>query len=247
MLSRARTLSLGGRGGWVSRRPQPSGKTDELAAVIQILCQFHYIDALEASPAGRYDAPPPAAPGGGKAALSRLLRATHLVFALCALATPAAVLTANLAVAQIQPGETANEPHRKVVTAVPRSWPPQYSLDENGKPIGFAIEVMDEIAARAGLTVEYVVVENISAAGQMLNRGHVDLVPNSGIVPERMGGRGHAPAAFPLRPAIPLGGRFSPFAPSTYFHRRVIHMIVFSRPPGRKRRADDAGGIVKRR
>ncbi len=28
---------------------------------------------------------------------------------------------------------------------------------------------------------------------------------------------------------------------STYFHRRVIHMIVFSRPPGRKRRAGDPG------
>ncbi len=26
---------------------------------------------------------------------------------------------------------------------------------------------------------------------------------------------------------------------STYFHRRVIHMIVFSRPPGRRRRAGD--------
>ncbi len=72
---------------------------------------------------------------------------------------------------------------------------------------------MDEIAARAGLSVEYVVVENISAAGEIPDRGHVDLVPNSGIVPERMGGRGHAPAAFPLRPAIPLGGRISPFAP----------------------------------
>ncbi len=116
-------------------------------------------------------------------------------------------------IAQIQPGETANEPHRKVVAAVPRSWPPQYSLVENGKPIGFAIDVMDEIAARAGLTVEYVVVENISAAGEMLNRGHVDLVPNSGIVPERVGAAGTPPAAFPLRPAIPLGGRFSPFAP----------------------------------
>ncbi|MCH8095536.1 MAG: PAS-domain containing protein [Proteobacteria bacterium] len=162
-----------------------------MAAMIQILCQFHYIDALKASSTGRYDAPPLAGAGGGKTALAWLSRATHLVFALCALMTLAAVLTTNLAVAQIQPGETANVPRRKVVAAVPRSWPPQYSLDENGKPIGFAIDVMDEIAARAGLSVEYVVAENISAAGDMLNRGLVDLVPNSGIVPERMEGGAH--------------------------------------------------------
>ena len=58
MLNRARTLSFGGRGGWVSPHPQPSGKTDELAAMIQILRQFHSIGALKASPAGRTDTPP---------------------------------------------------------------------------------------------------------------------------------------------------------------------------------------------
>ncbi len=37
---------------------------------------------------------------------------------------------------------------------------------------------------------------------------------------------------------------------STYFHRRVIHMIVFSRPPGWKRRVGDpgsAGGFAEAR
>ncbi len=60
MMSRARTLSPGRQGEWffrdrgrrASRCPQPSGKTDEMAAMIQILCQFHYIDALKASPTG---------------------------------------------------------------------------------------------------------------------------------------------------------------------------------------------------
>jgi hypothetical protein len=89
MLNRARTLSFGGRGGWGSPRPQPSGKTDEMAAMIQILHQFHSIDALKASPAGRTDIPPGPGGDGRKTAPARLLRATYLVFALCALMAPA--------------------------------------------------------------------------------------------------------------------------------------------------------------
>ncbi len=66
MMSRARTLSPGSQGEWVfrdrgrraSRCPQPYGKTDEMAAMIQILCSFHCIDALKASSAGRYDPRP---------------------------------------------------------------------------------------------------------------------------------------------------------------------------------------------
>ncbi len=46
MMSRARTLSPGSQGEWFfrdrgrrdSRCPQPYGKTDEMAAMIQILC-----------------------------------------------------------------------------------------------------------------------------------------------------------------------------------------------------------------
>ncbi len=87
MVNRTRTLSLGDRGRWASHRPQPSGKTDEMMATIQILCQFHYIDALKASSTGRHDAPTGPSGDGRKTVLARLLRATHLVFALCVLAT----------------------------------------------------------------------------------------------------------------------------------------------------------------
>ncbi len=77
MMSRARTLSPGRQGGRffrdrgrrASRCPQPSGKTDEMAAMIQILCQFHYIDALKASSTGRYDVTPP--PGAGTTVTTR--------------------------------------------------------------------------------------------------------------------------------------------------------------------------------
>ena len=40
--------------------------------------------------------------------------------------------------------EGAGAGMREVVAGVPRFWPPQYSTDASGAPVGFAIDVMDE-------------------------------------------------------------------------------------------------------
>ena len=72
-----------------------------------------------------------------------------------------------------------------VVAAVPRDWPPQYSTDKNGRPIGFAIDVMNAVADRAGLTVTYKTYENFPEALDALARSEVDLIPNTGILPQR--------------------------------------------------------------
>ncbi|MDA1100958.1 MAG: PAS domain S-box protein [Proteobacteria bacterium] len=74
---------------------------------------------------------------------------------------------------------------RTVIAAVPRSWPPQYSTDEDGNPAGFAIDVMNEIAERAGIKVTYKVAENFAGVSELMNRGEADLVPNSGVTPDR--------------------------------------------------------------
>ena len=74
---------------------------------------------------------------------------------------------------------------REVVAAVPRSWPPQYDVDEDGNPIGFAIDVMDEIAALAGLHVTYYITDGITEAGKAVRDGRADIIPNNGIIPER--------------------------------------------------------------
>ncbi len=74
---------------------------------------------------------------------------------------------------------------REVIAGVPRSWPPQYSVDENGNPTGFAIDVMEEIAARAGLRVGYRVMDSFAAVSEAMDAGQIDLMPNSGITPER--------------------------------------------------------------
>ena len=98
----------------------------------------------------------------------------------------ACLALAHDAAAQIpQPGGGI-EQRRNVIAVVPRSWPPQYQQDAEGNPIGFAIDVMNEVAKRAGLTITYKVAENFSAAVDILARGEADLIPNSGIVAERL-------------------------------------------------------------
>ena len=68
---------------------------------------------------------------------------------------------------------------RKVVVAVPPDFPPTYSRDENtGKPKGFAIDVMNEVAQRAGLEVEYVFGRPWDDLLGMLQSGKADLIPN---------------------------------------------------------------------
>ena len=59
MLGYRQPMSPAGRGGRSARRPRPSANTDEMLATIQILFQFHYIDALKAASAGHPDVPAP--------------------------------------------------------------------------------------------------------------------------------------------------------------------------------------------
>lgn len=77
-------------------------------------------------------------------------------------------------------------PVRKVTAAIPRHFPPQYHLDANGQPKGFAIDVMEAVAKRANLRIRYHVEENwldVLAAVQMRR---ADLIPNLGITETRM-------------------------------------------------------------
>jgi len=44
---------------------------------------------------------------------------------------------------------------RNIVAVVPKNFPPQYSLSDEGRPTGFAIEAMDYVASYAGIEVTY--------------------------------------------------------------------------------------------
>jgi len=92
----------------------------------------------------------------------------------------------SVALAESQaPGVSSPAP-RNVVAVVPRLWPPQYLTDESGNPAGFAIDVMDAVAAMAGLTITYKTVDSFAKAVSTLKSGGADIIPNSGILPQRL-------------------------------------------------------------
>jgi len=43
----------------------------------------------------------------------------------------------------------------ELTALIPNNWPPHYSTDANGNPTGFAIDVLENVAARAGVRVTY--------------------------------------------------------------------------------------------
>ena len=73
---------------------------------------------------------------------------------------------------------------RELVAAVPGHFPPQYVIGRDSIS-GFAIEVMDLVAARMGHTVRYVDMGSWEAAQSALRLGHADLIPNMGVTPRR--------------------------------------------------------------
>jgi len=77
------------------------------------------------------------------------------------------------------------KPGDMVRAAVPRSFPPDYLVNDRGEPTGFAIDTMNEIARLAGLRVAYQVYANWEAANEAVLRGRADLIPNQGITAQR--------------------------------------------------------------
>jgi PAS domain S-box-containing protein len=82
--------------------------------------------------------------------------------------------------------EDATAPgYRVVIAAVPSEFLPYYLRDKAGRPAGFAIDVMNRVAARAGLDVTYRVFEGWKEVVEAIQRGEADLIPNMGITEER--------------------------------------------------------------
>ena len=80
---------------------------------------------------------------------------------------------------------SVNDSSNTIIAATPGSFPPQYLVNEDGTPSGFAIEVLNGIAALADLTVQYVVKKDWASAHNALETGEVDVIPNAGVTDRR--------------------------------------------------------------
>jgi ABC-type amino acid transport substrate-binding protein/signal transduction histidine kinase len=77
---------------------------------------------------------------------------------------------------------TTNE---KVIAVVPKYFPPQYSLDKNNKPKGFAIDILNAIAKNLDFEVEYIIKDSWPEVNNFLIQNHADIIPNMGISKKR--------------------------------------------------------------
>lgn len=74
---------------------------------------------------------------------------------------------------------------QKVTVAVPANSPPDYLIDEQGNPAGFAIEILEEIGRGAGLTLDYEIKNTWEETLEALENNQVQLIPNLEINPKR--------------------------------------------------------------
>jgi len=73
-----------------------------------------------------------------------------------------------------------------VRVVIPRDFPPTYFQDsKTGKPSGFAVDIMNEVARKAGLKVEYIFGKPWQEIDEMILDGRADLVPNLTINKDR--------------------------------------------------------------
>jgi len=111
-------------------------------------------------------------------------------FALVYYLTTALLLSAMAPVAHAQADyrhpKITIRPFKTIIAAVPADWPPQYSLTRSGAPQGFAIDVLEHLADELGYYVTYRVAESFTGAIDLLEAGEADVIPNSGILPERL-------------------------------------------------------------
>lgn len=114
-------------------------------------------------------------PGGLKPSWLRMFALAPAVAALTLLAAPPA---GSQPAVQEGAGET-------ITAAIAEFWPPHYIARPGGAPTGFAVEILDAVAARAGYRVSYRVTPTVKEAFDLTVAGEVDVIPSVGVIEER--------------------------------------------------------------
>ena len=97
------------------------------------------------------------------------------------------VIIGALLIVGASAGHAAQAETKEVVAAVAHDFYPEYVVDADGRPGGFAIDMMNAVAKRAGLSVTYRVFETWSDLIAALERGDADLVPVVSVTRAREG------------------------------------------------------------
>ena len=79
---------------------------------------------------------------------------------------------------------------RKIRIAVPKDFPPQFSINSDGIPKGSTVEMLDAIGVIGNMEIRYAVFDAWDEMLGALLAGEVDLIPNSGLGRSVMAGRG---------------------------------------------------------
>jgi PAS domain S-box-containing protein len=69
-----------------------------------------------------------------------------------------------------------------LIAGVLKNFPPQYQLNDQGEPVGVAIDILNALSLQTGHDIEYRVYANWTELHRALREGQVDLIPNVGIV-----------------------------------------------------------------
>jgi len=107
-----------------------------------------------------------------------LIKKTHLHYLFVVIS--ALSLMPNKAMASEIHPET-----KKIIAVFPSHFPLYYQQDDNGKPSGFAIDVMDAVAARAGMEVSYDAKKSWAEATAAIQGNRAHVIPNMGITQGR--------------------------------------------------------------
>jgi len=78
-----------------------------------------------------------------------------------------------------------NHELNEIIAGIPRSFPPQYFINEQGKPAGLAIDQIESIANKANLKIRFQVMNTWTEVYEALHQGTIHIVPNMGITEKR--------------------------------------------------------------